>query len=214
MLDASTSVFLGSPFDSPADHFAGHSFSGMLCAMPKFLIIVIVLGALAVGGYIGYETYQKKAGGSSAPAASNLPPGPQPGDPVLDADFSPSVVMGMVAQHRKKEDQEAEAATLVGKWLPTTGWNGPVQVITDESGGKAYRMQFTASGLLTNEFWVVAVVPDGRQFYKGYQPEVRNFITFGGRIDKVEVIPASTYKPVPDYRIVVKDAYVISITGK
>jgi hypothetical protein len=179
--------------------------------MSKFLILVVVLAAVGVAGYLGYEAYTKNAGGAS-PAATSDAPGPQPGDPVTDA--SPDAVMGAVAAHRKKEDQDAQAAKFIGHWLPATGWTGPVQVITDESGGKAYRMQYTMTGLLTNEFWVVAVVPEGRQFYNGFEPEKRNWITFGGCIDKVDIIPASQYKPVPDYRIVVKDAYVVSIQGR
>ncbi len=181
--------------------------------MPKFLLIVIVLAALGVGGFLGYQAYVKNAGSGPA-AVSSGPPGPKPGDPVLTSEYTPDAVMRAVAGHRKKEEQDAEAAQYVGQWLPPEGWTGPVQIITDESGGKAYRMQFTAQGLLTNEFWVVAVVPDGRQFYNGFEPAERNTMTFGGRIDKVEVIPPNTYKPVPDYRIVVKDAWVMSIVGR
>lgn len=183
----------------------------MLPGMPKPILIVIILVALGIGGFVGYQAYQKNAGGAAASAG--VAPGPQAGDPVLEG-VTPEDVMGAVAGQRKQADQEAMAANFVGKWIAPGGWQGPVQVITDESGGKGYRMQYTMKGLLTNEFWVVAVVPDGRQYFHGFEPEARNFITYGGKIDKVEVIPPNSYKPVPDYRIVVKDAYVISINGR
>ncbi len=180
--------------------------------MNKGILIVIILAALGIGGYLVYQSSLK---GAATAAAAPATRGPQPGDPILDADASPNAVMGAVAAIRKKEDQDAEAANWVGQWLPATGWNGPVEAISDEKGGKVYRMRFSASGLLTNEFWVIAVVPEGSQYYKGFEPAKRDFITVGGRIDKVEVIPPSGgYKPLPDYRIVLKDAYVMSITGK
>lgn len=173
-------------------------------------ILVVVLAAAGIGGYLAYRPYLKKPAGAAPPATK----GPGPNDPVLSEEITPSGVMVSVARLRKKADQEAQAAEWEGQWLPASGWTGAVDAISNTSDGTAIRITYTTNGLLGNAMWVDAVVPEGWQYSNGAEPEVRNFITFGGRIDKVEVIPASSYMPVPDYRIVVKDAYIMGINGK
>ncbi|MFN0010419.1 MAG: hypothetical protein ACKVS8_02115 [Phycisphaerales bacterium] len=174
-------------------------------------ILLVILAAAGIGGYLAYQSSVQKKSASAGAAATK---GPGPGDPVLSEEETPASVMVSVARLRRQADQDAQAAQWVGHWLPESGWMGPVEAITNTSGGKSFRIPFTTTGLLTNAMWVVAEVPEGWQYSNGFEAETRNFITFGGRIDKVEVIPASTYKPVPDYRIVVKDAYVMSISGR
>ncbi len=181
----------------------------MLSAMNKGTLVML-LAAAGIGGYFAYHAYFPKSA-SSLPAATK---GPGPGDPVLSDEHTPESIMLSVARLRKPGDQEAQAAEWVGQWLPAAGWRGPVESMAKVSGGKAFRMPFTSNGLLTKTMMVVCVVPAGWQYYKGFEPETGNFITVGGRIDKVEVIPASNYKPVPDYHIVLRDAYVMDISGR
>lgn len=175
---------------------------GKLFAMNKIIGVVVVplvIGAVAAVAFVAMNKAPGAPKKQSAPVVEAVFP---PADArYLDAEASSSdVVMFSVSSHRREADQEAAEAQLVGLWVPSTGWEGEVADLTDESQGFAVRL-FVTTGGITGGYYIVAVVPEEPDdTRKGDRATVQ------GRIDKVGVLPGSM---TPIYRIVLSPAKVI-----
>lgn len=169
---------------------------------PLILIVVLALGA---GGYFLWDAQQSKQ--ATRPGGVAVSPGvPPAGATILPAESTPEAEVSAVLSVRGADARRAAADQYVGQWLPAGGWRGTVERVTQEGEQTALRIRYNASAMVGGEFWVVVVVDQNRQDVKP-----ANMIDFRGRIDEFE---ANFAGPVPNIRIVVRDADVLHVHGR
>lgn len=163
----------------------------------KVVVGVVVVAAVGVG--VGWQ-YLGSGSPQAAPVAAPMP------DECLETEWEPIAVLSAVTGKRGAEAQAALAA-LVGWWTPMSGWEGEVETISNEEGGKAIRMFYHTAGIVGGGFWVIAVVP-------GDLPEKvhrRDVVRYQGRIRTIDAKPVG---PSPNLRIVLDDTRILGIRGR
>jgi hypothetical protein len=159
---------------------------------PK-IVAIVVIGLLA-GGVV-YELTREKP--QAAPRASVS-------GPPADAEFTDDSPLGIIASvggAKTPGRASAAADTFIGKWVPASGWEGPIDDITPASHGVALRLLIQEPRIVGGSYWIVAVVGDDHGCKKGDTVRVQ------GRIADItsKAGPALTILN----RIVLEEAHVV-----
>ncbi len=158
--------------------------------MNKVIVPIVIFVAIIAGG-VGASIWKK------GQAASNAPYPPK-GAEFLEPSTTPEALMAIGATRRKnKPDPLTE---YQGFWIGEPGWEGTVEIVADEAGGQTLRWQQPGGG-----FWVVAVLkePDSRV-------KVGSVVHVMGMFEDANTV-VSDYSPVPQHRVILKNAKIVSI---
>lgn len=141
-----------------------------------------------------------------APAVGTLP-APPPGAKFLDPGITPESVLAEVMSVRGVDNQREIADGFKDKWIPSPGWEGTIEKLANERGKTFMWFHRPAPTLIGGgSFLVAAELPVNDR-----DVQMRQVVTFTGRIDDVQVIMAG---PIPEFRIIVRDARVLTVDGK
>ena len=164
--------------------------------MKKLAIPLIVFVAL-IGGGVAASIWKK------GQAASNVPYPPR-GAQFLDPSTSPDVLMAL--GNSRKKNKPDPLAEYQGLWIGEPGWEGTVQIVADEAAGPTLRWEQSASGMFgASSYWMIVVLKDSDSRVK-----VGSKVRVMGMFEDANSI-TSVNSPLPQYRVILKNAKVLEI---
>lgn len=168
-------------------------------------VIVILATFVAVGAAIGIshvKTTQQQAAQQAAVGAA----GPPAGAAFLKREIDELAVMHTGISNRHAPNETAPGVSeFANYWIAEPGWEGVVEQMTDEENGVALRWQKTHTSIIGGAYWVIVVLPQ-----KDERVKVGTRVWVQGRIDNADCIMSGA-SPTPVYRVIVKDARVLSV---
>jgi len=170
---------------------------------PQVVVVLVVI--IGIGAAIGVSHF-KKTQQKSAQQAAAVAAGPPAGAAMLHRDQDEQAVMMTGVRNVHKPGESAPGVSgFANYWIAEPGWEGVVEQITDENEGVALRWQKSSSGVLGGNCGVIVVLAQ-----KDPRVSVGSRVWVQGRIDNADAIMNETL-PTPVYRVIVKDARVLSV---
>jgi hypothetical protein len=170
---------------------------------PQVALIAVVFVGLV--GAIAFSHFKKEQQKSSQQAAA-VAAGPPAGAAFLEREQDEQAVMMTGVRNTRKPGESAPAVSpLANYWIAEPGWEGVVEQMTDEKEGPALRWQKSSTGVLGGNYWVIVVLAQ-----KDPRVSVGSRVWVQGRIENAETI-MNDNMPTPIYRVIVKDARVLSV---
>ena len=158
--------------------------------MNKVLVPIVIFVAIIAGG-VGASIWKKNQAVDNSPY-------PPVGAQLLDLGTTPDELMAIGATRRKNKPDPLTA--YQGLWISEPGWEGTVEIVADEPGGQTLRWQQNGGA-----FWVVAVLKNTDSRVK-----VGSVVRVVGMFEDANSV-ISDYSPMPQYRVIVKNAKIIEI---
>lgn len=133
----------------------------------------------------------------SGPPPSCVPP---PGATILDPDVTPEMVLiGVV--------KKGVGAPMTDVWIPEPGWFGTIDRLSEEHGRTVAWIKYPSSPIIGGSFLIgVDIVEAGGRDLSSVRQ-----IEFTGRIEKAE---CAMVGPIPECKIVVRNAKILKADGK
>lgn len=171
-------------------------------------VMVIVLFIVGIGAAIAVS-HVKKTQQKSAQQAATVAAGPPAGAMFLQREQDEMAVMATGLRNTHSPSEPAPAVTpYVNYWIAEPGWEGVVEQMTDESDGVALRWQKSSTSVIGGSYWVIMVLPQ-----KDPRVSVGTRVWVQGRIDNADCL-MSGGSPTPVYRVIVRDARVLSVQSQ
>lgn len=168
-------------------------------------VVVIALVFVGLGGAIAFSHF-KKTQQKSAQQAAAIAAGPPAGAAFLLREQDELAVMHTGIRNTHSPSESAPGVSgFANYWIAEPGWEGVVEQMTDEGDGVALRWQKTHTSIIGGAFWVIVVLPQ-----KDARVSVGTRVWVQGRIDNADCLMSGA-SPTPVYRVIVKDARVLSV---